>query len=61
MSDAPERKKPGRKPLQPGEGKTASIVIRTRDDNLAAWDRKAADAGLSRNAWIEARLNAARK
>lgn len=61
MSTAPARKKPGRKPLQPGESKDTSIVIRTRAEDLAEWDRKAADAGVSRNAWIEATLNKARK
>jgi predicted DNA binding CopG/RHH family protein len=60
MSNAPERKQPGRKPLAEGEGKTARVELRVHDHTKAAWQAKAAAAGLTLQAWIEKRCNAAR-
>ena len=53
MSQAPEKAKPGRKPLQPGEGKTARVELRVHDAKKAAWQAKAAAAGMTLQAWVE--------
>ena len=37
MSAAPEKAKPGRKPLADGEGKTARVEMRVHPDTKAAW------------------------
>jgi hypothetical protein len=58
---APERKKPGPKPLPDGEGRTARFHGRTRPDWLADWQAKADSAGLSLSGWLEATANRARK
>lgn len=58
---APERKKPGRKPLAAGAGKTARVELRVLPDTKAAWLAKAAAAGLSLQAWVENTLDKARK
>ncbi len=60
MSQAPEPKRPGRKPLAEGEGKTARIEMRVHHDTKAEWLAKAAAAGLTLQAWIEKRCNAKR-
>ena len=60
MSPAPERKRPGRKPLADGGGKTARVELRVQSDTKAAWLAKAAEAGLTLQAWIEKRCNAKR-
>lgn len=60
MNQAPEKAKPGRKPLQPGEGKTARVEMRVHPDTKAAWLAKATAAGLTLQAWIEQRCNAKR-
>lgn len=60
MSEAPERKRPGRKPLAEGEGKTARVELRVHADTKAAWLAKATAAGLTLQAWIEKRCNAGR-
>lgn len=55
---APERKRPGRKPLAYGEGKTARVEMRVLPDTKAEWLAKAKAAGLTLQAWIEQRCNA---
>lgn len=57
---APERKTPGRKPLPDGEGKTARVELRVQPDTKAAWQAKAATAGLTLQAWIERALSRAK-
>ena len=56
----PERKRPGRKPLADGDGKTARVEMRVLPDTKAAWLAKAKAAGLTLQAWIEQRCNAKR-
>lgn len=60
MSKAPEPKRPGRKPLAEGEGKTARVELRVLPDTKAAWLARATAAGLTLQAWIEQRCNAKR-
>ena len=57
MNQASERKRPGRKPLPDGEGKTARIELRVHADTKAAWLARATAAGLTLQAWIEKRCN----
>jgi hypothetical protein len=57
MSNAPEKAKPGRKPLAEGEGKTARVQLKLRPDVKAQWLTKAANAGLTLQAWIEKRCS----
>lgn len=52
--------KPGRKPLPAGEGKTARVELRVQPEKKSAWQAKADAAGLSVNAWAEARLDKAK-
>lgn len=54
---APARKQPGRKPLPAGAGKTARVELRVQPDKKTAWQAKADAAGMSLNAWAEARLD----
>lgn len=56
MSQAPERKQPGRKPLPDGAGKTARVELRVLPADKAAWQAKATAAGLTLQAWIERAL-----
>ena len=60
MSKAPEPKRPGRKPLAEGEGKTARVELRVLPADKAAWQAKATAAGLTLQAWIERALGRAR-
>jgi predicted HicB family RNase H-like nuclease len=60
MNQAPERKQQGRKPLPDGEGKTARVELRVKPETKAAWQAKAAAAGLTFAAWCEARLDKAK-
>lgn len=60
MSAAPEKAKPGRKPLADGEGKTARVEMRVHPDTKAAWLSRATAAGLTLQAWIEQRCSAKR-
>lgn len=60
MNQAPGKAKPGRKPLQPGVGKTARVELRVHDAKKADWRAKAAAAGLTLQAWVEQRCNAKR-
>lgn len=55
-----DKRKPGRKPLPEGEGKTARVELRVRPDAKAAWQAKAAAAGLTLQAWIERALQRAK-
>ena len=57
---APEKAKPGRKPLADGEGKTARVQLKTRPDQKASWQAKADAAGLPLNAWVERALDRAK-
>ena len=56
MSEAPEKAKPGRKPLADGLGKTARIELRVQPAQKAAWQAAADAAGLTLHAWIERAL-----
>ena len=56
MSDAPPPKRPGRKPLPDGAGRTARIELRVRPAVKAAWEARAAAAGLSLRGWVEQML-----
>jgi hypothetical protein len=60
VSAAPERKQPGRKPLQPGEGKTARVQLKLTEADKAAWLAKAAAAGMTLQAWVELRCSGKR-
>ena len=60
MKQAPEKAKPGRKPLADGAGKTARVELRVLPDTKAAWLARATAAGLTLQAWIEQRCNAKR-
>lgn len=60
MSQAPEPKRPGRKPLPEGAGKTARVELRVHADTKAAWLEKAKAAGLTLQAWIERALSRAK-
>lgn len=60
MTAAPERKRPGRKPLAEGEGKTSRVELRVHAGTKTAWLAKAEAAGLTLQAWIEKRCNAGR-
>lgn len=52
---APEKAKPGRKPLAPGDGKTARVQLKLTPADKADWLAKAAAAGLTLQAWVEKR------
>ena len=60
MTEAPEKAKPGRKPLADGEGKTARVQLKLTPADKAAWLAKAAAAGLTLQAWVEQRCNKGR-
>lgn len=60
MTEAPERKRPGRKPLAEGAGKTARVELRVLPGTKDAWLARATAAGLTLQAWIEQRCNAKR-
>lgn len=60
MSQAPEKAKPGRKPLPEGAGKTARVELRVKPKKKAAWQAKADEAGMTFAAWAEARLDKAK-
>lgn len=57
---APEKAKPGRKPLPDGAGKTSRVELRVLPGTKAAWLARATAAGLTLQAWIEQRCNAKR-
>lgn len=60
MSQAPERAKPGRKPLAEGQGKTARVELRVLPATKEAWQAKADAAGLTLQAWVERSLSRAK-
>lgn len=60
MNETREKAKPGRKPLADGEGKTARVEMRVRDATKAAWQAKAAAAGMTLQAWAERALDRAK-
>ena len=60
MNQAPEKAKPGRKPLADGEGKTARVQLKLLPAVKAAWLERAAAAGLTLQAWVEQRCNKGR-
>jgi predicted HicB family RNase H-like nuclease len=61
MQQAPERKRPGRKPLPEGQGKLARIELRTTPERKAKAERLAAAAGLSLAGWWERAVDKARE
>lgn len=61
MTAAPERKRPGRKPLPAGEGKEARIELRTTAERKAKAERLAQAAGLSLAGWWERAVDRARE
>lgn len=50
--EAPKR---GRPPLAAGKAKKARVELRVHEDTKAAWQAKADEAGLTLQAWVEAR------
>ena len=54
---APEKAKPGRKPLADGKGKTARVQLKLRPADKAAWLAHAAAAGLTLQAWVQMRCS----
>lgn len=60
MSQAQEPKRPGRKPLPEGAGKTARIEWRVLPATKAEWQAKADAAGLTLQAWAERALSRAK-
>jgi hypothetical protein len=52
---APEKAKPGRKPLADGAGKTARVQLKLLPAVKDEWLAKAAAAGLTLQAWVEQR------
>ena len=60
MNQAPEKAKPGRKPLAYGKGKTARVQLKLLPAVKAEWLAKAASAGLTLQAWVEQRCNKCR-
>lgn len=60
MTEAPDRKKPGRKPLAEGKGKTARVQLKLTPADKSAWLAKAGAAGMTLQAWIEHRCSGKR-
>lgn len=54
MTKAPEKAKPGRKPLADGAGKTARVQLKLLPADKADWLVRAAAAGLTLQVWVEA-------
>ena len=57
MSAAPEKAKPGRKPLPEGAAKTDRLQLRVRPADKAAWLAKAAATGMTLQEWVEMKCN----
>ena len=57
MNKAPEKARPGRKPLPDGAGKTARVELRLHPDVKAAWQARADAAGMTLQAWVEAKCS----
>ena len=60
MNQAPEKAKPGRKPLADGDGKTARVQLKLTPADKADWLAKAAAAGLTLQSWVEKRCSGKR-
>jgi len=60
MNQAPEKAKPGRKPLADGEGKTARVQLKLTPADKADWLARASAAGLTLQAWVEKRCSGKR-
>lgn len=60
MSQAPERKKPGRPALADGAGKTARVQLKLTETEKARWLAEAEAAGMTLQAWVEHRCRAKR-
>ena len=55
MRAAPEKAKPGRKPLPEGKGKTACVQLKLIPAEKCRWLREAKSAGMTLQAWVEMR------
>ena len=53
----PDPKRPGRKPLAVGAGKTARVQLKLTPADKAIWLARAAAAGLTLQAWVEKRCS----
>lgn len=53
-------KRPGRKPLPAGEGKTARVELRIKPAKKTEWQAKADAAGMTVQAWAERALDRAK-
>lgn len=60
MTEPAARKKPGRKPLAEGAGKTSRVQLKLTDAEKARWLAEAESAGLSLQAWVEHKCRAKR-
>ena len=60
MTEAQERKRPGRKPLAEGAGKTARVQLKLLPAVKDTWRAKADAAGMTLQAWVEMRCNGPR-
>ena len=60
MNQAPEKARPGRKPLADGEGKTARVQLKLLPATKADWRARAAADGLTLQAWVEKRCSGKR-
>jgi len=60
VTNAPEKAKPGRKPLAEGKGKTARVQLKLVPAIKAQWVARATAARLTLQAWIEKQCNAGR-
>lgn len=61
MSEAPEKAKPGRKPLAAGEGKAARLEMRVNPADRAQWQAKADAAGMKLTQWMQDACNRAKR
>jgi len=57
---APDKAQPGRKPLPPGEGKTARVQLKLTEAEKARWLAEAAKADMTLQAWVEWRCRGKR-
>jgi hypothetical protein len=55
LNQAPEKAKPGRKPLAPGDGKTARLQLKVLPAEKAELVRRAEAAGQPLQVWMVAR------
>ena len=60
MTEAPEKAKPGRKPMADGKGKTARVQLKLTPADKADWLVRAAAVGLTLQAWVEKRCGGKR-